>query len=81
MPFCTKVTYADIYMGETVDLTAEERYIGLAVKDEREFNLVPQMGADICENEILAPIAKVCKQKLWISADYFLSEPWLQKRA
>ena len=61
--YTTKVTYADIYMGETVDLTAEERYIGLAVKDEREFNLVPQMGADICENEILAPIELITTPK------------------
>ena len=50
-------------MGETVDYTAEERYIGLAVKDEREFNLVPQMGADICENEILAPIELITTPK------------------
>ena len=61
--YTTKVTFADIYEGETVDKTAEERYLGEAVICDREFNLVPQMGADICENEILAPAELIITPK------------------
>ena len=61
--YTTKVTFADLYEGETIDKTAEERYLGEAVVDDREFNLVPQMGADICENEILAPVELIITPK------------------
>ena len=61
--YTAEVTFADLYEGETIDKTAEERYLGEAVVDDREFNLVPQMGADIRENEILAPVELIITPK------------------
>lgn len=52
--FTSEVTHADIYHGETIDKTAEEKYLGNAVP-AKSFTLIPQEGADIVENEILAP--------------------------
>ena len=60
--YTTEVTHSDIYLGETVDKTAEIRYLGNAVK-AKAFPLVPQIGADIVENEILTPIALVVTPK------------------
>ena len=52
--YTTEVTYTDIYCGEVVDKTAEIRCIGNAVP-AKAYTLVPQVGADIVENEILRP--------------------------
>ena len=52
--YTTEVTYSDIYRGEVVDKTAHIRSLGNAVK-AKSFPLVPQIGADIIENEILRP--------------------------
>ena len=61
--FTDPVTYADIYMGETIDKTAEIRFLGNAVADGKGFNLIPQEGADICEHEVLAPIELITTPK------------------
>ena len=50
----TEITHSDIYRGETVDMTAEQKCLGNAVP-AKAFPLVPQIGADIVENEILCP--------------------------
>ena len=61
--YTTEVTYADIYMGETVDKTAEIRYLGNAVASDKAFPLVSQDGADICEHEVLAPAELIITPK------------------
>ena len=52
--YTTEVTYSDIYRGEIVDKTAEIRLLGNAV-EAKSFNLVPQIGEDIVENESICP--------------------------
>lgn len=52
--YTTEVTYTDIYRGEVVDKTAEIKCLGNAVS-AKAFKLIPQVGADIIENEILCP--------------------------
>ena len=54
--YTTEVTFADIYMGETVDKTAECRLLGNAVAADRAFTLKAQDGADICEHEVISPV-------------------------
>ncbi|MBQ8849293.1 MAG: family 78 glycoside hydrolase catalytic domain [Clostridia bacterium] len=60
--FTTEVTHADIYHGETVDMTAEKKCLGNAVS-AKAFPLIPQEGADIIENEILSPEALIITPK------------------
>ena len=52
--YTTEVTHSDIYHGETIDMTTQPRRLGNAVP-AKAFPLVPQIGADIIENEILSP--------------------------
>ena len=52
--YTTEVTYTDIYRGEVVDRTAPKRCLGNAVP-AKAFTLIPQVGADIIENEVLSP--------------------------
>ena len=52
--YTTEVTYTDIYRGEVVDKTTPIRYLGNAVS-AKAFTLVPQIGADIIENEVFLP--------------------------
>ncbi|MBQ8340492.1 MAG: family 78 glycoside hydrolase catalytic domain [Clostridia bacterium] len=64
--FTSHILHSDIYNGETVDLTAEIKPLGFAVKDEtaaKEFPLVPQQGEDIVENERLAPVELIVTPK------------------
>jgi len=51
-----EVTFADIYDGETVDKTHVPEKLGNAVLQERSFPLVAQVGAQIREQEVLAPL-------------------------
>ena len=51
------VLFAQIYHGETVDLTAAIRPIGWAVRTKIPTELVPQYGEWITEHERLAPAA------------------------
>lgn len=48
---------SDIYDGETVDLTAEARPLGAAVRTSYPARIMRDVGAPICEQERLAPIA------------------------
>jgi len=59
------VIYSDIYHGEEVDYTAVPRVLGNAVLDEsaHKFPLVPQVGADIREQERVAPVALIVTPK------------------
>lgn len=59
----TEVTFSDIYHGETVDKTAEIRLLGNAELDDDAYPLIPQEGADIVEQETLAPIALITTPK------------------
>ena len=58
-----EVTFADIYDGETVDKTVISEKLGNAVIQDRSFPLVEQVGADICEQEVLAPVELVITPK------------------
>ena len=56
----TNVVRSDIYMGETVDMTAVPEKLGNAIPDDSVTSkLIPQVGEDIVENERLAPIALI----------------------
>ena len=61
--FSSPVTFAEIYHGETVDLTAECRSLGRATKTSFRTRLIPQVGADIVENERLAPVSLIVTPK------------------
>ncbi len=50
-----EVTFADIYDGETVDKTHVPSLLGYATENGEEYNLVPDEGAPIMEQEILSP--------------------------
>ncbi len=58
-----EVTFADLYDGETVDKTLIAQRVGLAVRGEHEFHVVPQVGPDIVENERIAPLSLITTPK------------------
>ena len=51
----TPVLSTDIYMGETVDLTAPVEPVGKAVQDTVKTRLIPQVGEWITEHERIGP--------------------------
>ncbi len=55
--FTSPVLSTDIYMGETVDLTAPIEKVGNAVSSDVKTKLIPQVGEFITEHERIAPIA------------------------
>ncbi len=60
--YTNEVIHSDIYFGETVDKTADIKCLGNAIP-AKSFPLVPQIGADIVENEILSPIELIVTPK------------------
>ncbi|MBQ8404298.1 MAG: family 78 glycoside hydrolase catalytic domain [Clostridia bacterium] len=58
-----KVTYSDIYMGETFDALHEPEVLGAAVADEISAALVAQVGEDIKEQERIAPVELITTPK------------------
>ena len=57
--YSSKTEFAEIYYGETINLCHEQRLIGKAVLDTdaaEKFNLIPQQGEWIKEQERLRPI-------------------------
>ena len=60
--YTSEVTYSDIYRGEVVDKTAPIRCLGNAVF-AKAFSLIPQVGADIIENETLYPKSLIITPK------------------
>ncbi len=61
--YSSPVTYADIYMGETLDANHSPELIGNAVCDKVETTLIQQVGADITEHERLAPAELIVTPK------------------
>ncbi len=58
--YTSHVTFAELYNGETVDLTAPIALVGNAVPYEVHTKaLIPQEGEQIVENERLAPVALI----------------------
>jgi alpha-L-rhamnosidase len=53
--YTNKVTFSEIYHGETVDMTAPIEYLGKAVASEVDAKLVEQDGESITEHERIAP--------------------------
>ena len=53
--FTSPVTFAEIYHGETVDMTAEEKLLGDAEEVEFETEIITTVGELIIENERLLP--------------------------
>lgn len=53
--FTHEVTFSDIYDGETVDKTHTPIFLGNAVIDTEEYNLVADIGEPVCEQETLFP--------------------------
>lgn len=51
-----KIITSEIYHGETVDLTAEPKFVGNAVLGKAKGKLIPQEGEIICEQERIAPV-------------------------
>lgn len=54
--YTNEVTFSEIYHGETVDKTADKKWIGFAKPDKLATKVVRQVGEDITEQERLAPI-------------------------
>ena len=54
--YTTEILYSDIYHGETVDKTAEIKYLGKAIRSNYKTKLIPQVGELITEHERLSPI-------------------------
>ena len=53
--YTDKVTFADIYMGETIDMTHQPSLLGNAVADSVSFNIVSDNGAPITLQERICP--------------------------
>ncbi|MBE6547061.1 MAG: alfa-L-rhamnosidase [Ruminococcaceae bacterium] len=58
-----EVTFADIYHGETIDKTYIPELLGNALPDDDQYPLVPQQGADITEQEYIAPVKLIVTPK------------------
>ena len=58
--YTSPVLSAEIYHGETVDLTAPIRRVGNAVLTEVATELIPQVGEWITEQERIAPVVLIC---------------------
>ena len=61
--YTSKTVFADIYHGETIDETAENTFLGKAVKTKINSALIPQQGENITENEIIAPVDVIITPK------------------
>ncbi|MBQ8893830.1 MAG: family 78 glycoside hydrolase catalytic domain [Clostridia bacterium] len=57
------VTYTDIYNGEVWDGTLTPEYLGKAVRSEKSYPVVPQVGEFITTHERLKPIAVITTPK------------------
>jgi len=57
--YTNEVTYSDIFGGETIDKTAQVKFLGKAEIKDIKSELIPQIGEDIKEHERLAPIALI----------------------
>ncbi len=53
--FTTRITSSEIYHGETVDMTAEEKLLGNAEVSDFETDIIPTVGEVILEQERFSP--------------------------
>ncbi|MBQ9986040.1 MAG: family 78 glycoside hydrolase catalytic domain [Oscillospiraceae bacterium] len=53
--YTSKVTFSEMYHGETVDMTASEKLLGKAKVSDFETKLIPTVGELIVEHERLSP--------------------------
>ena len=68
--FSTPVISTELYMGETVDMTAPIEHLGKAVKFEKDIALEAQDGEWIVENERLAPVEVIKTPKGELVIDF-----------
>lgn len=61
--YTSPVTFAEIYHGETVDLTLPEKCLGNADVTIFKTKLIPQVGENIVEQERLAPVSVIVTPK------------------
>ncbi len=61
--YTTEVTFAELYHGETVDMTAKREPVGKAVSDTVSSELVFQDGSSVTEHERLAPAKLIITPK------------------
>ncbi len=53
----SKITFSDIYDGESYDATYEESFVPVKVQDYSDFKIVKQQGEYIKEQEIIYPLS------------------------
>ncbi len=53
--YTTHILDSEIYHGETKDFTKETKCVGKALLDDVNYNLIPQVGEDIIEQETVFP--------------------------
>ena len=68
--YTSHVVYAEIYHGETVDMTAPIQKIGKAVYSDIKADLIPQIGEWITEHERLAPVQVIHTPKGELVVDF-----------
>ena len=54
--FTHEVTFADIYHGETIDKTHAPVFLGMAQADHVTYDLIPDIGEAICEQETFSAV-------------------------
>lgn len=57
------IVFSQIYDGEIIDMTAEPRRLGAAVRDTVNTALVPHQGEKVTEQEILRPVSLITTPK------------------
>ena len=68
--YTSHVTFAEIYHGETIDMTAPISLVGKAVETEVKSKLIPQVGEWITEHERLAPVEVIHTPKGEVVLDF-----------
>lgn len=68
--FTSSVTFSEIYHGETVDMTAEEKLLGSAETTRFQTKLIPTVGELIVEHERFAPTELIKTPKGEIVLDF-----------
>lgn len=53
--YSSEVIKTDIYNGEVIDRTREKKHMGYAAADNISAELIPQIGENVCEQEIIRP--------------------------
>ncbi len=61
--YTTNILDSEIYHGEIKDFTKEAEYVGKALIDDINYNLIPQVGEDIIEQETVLPLKLIITPK------------------